>query len=222
MAKAPDDRLPTDRVPTWTEFVAAARRRAIAADLADMAGDAATNAGLLLKGARDEGWDVVVPGTGYDMDGGGAAARSLMVIGGPRGALDEAVLVVPDGAPDAPEPTVPAFLFGVADAPWDEAENLNEVTFHCDPSEEPSFSTFTIDLVLAEIGWGFPDFREPTHGWASWIGDELIVAWAEPGNDDQGAARRTIEGVGDRAVSQAFWVRLARTIALARGVDDGL
>jgi hypothetical protein len=216
------DRLPLDRTPTWAQLLAAARRRAAVVGMEDLANDAEANAGVLLKGARDEGWDVVIPGSGYD-DCGLSHVPAVIILGGPGGPLEEAVWVAPEGpSRTGEEPPVTEFLFQLADGDCFDPEMLYEVRFDSDPLEGRPFSTFRMDLVLTESTWGFPDFREPTHGWASWLGDELIVAWTEPGNDDQGAQKTTIEGSDDLAFSQAFWVRLARAIALVRGLDGGL
>ena len=101
------DRLPADRVPTWAELCAAAGRRAVTAGQEGLLDAPWPNAGLLQKGARDEGWDVVIPGTGHD------AAES-------------------PSAPDAgPELPTGAFLFHLPDVDWNDPEILFEVRFHC-------------------------------------------------------------------------------------------
>lgn len=45
----------------------------IVAGFEDLLDGPEPNAGLLLKGARDEDWDIVIPGTGYDATGSGCA-----------------------------------------------------------------------------------------------------------------------------------------------------
>ena len=48
------------------------------------------------------------------------------------------------------------------------------------------------------------------------------MTWTASGNDDQDAAVCSIGGMNERAISQAFWLELARTVARVRGEDDGL
>lgn len=126
------DRLPADRVPTWAELCAAAGRRAVTAGQEELLDAPGPNAGLLLKGARDEGWDVVIPGTGYDLGESGRVPTGVIVLAGPYGPLEPDAWVAPDAAPDA-GPGLPtgAFLFHMPDVDWNDPEILFEIRFHC-------------------------------------------------------------------------------------------
>jgi hypothetical protein len=94
-----------------------------------------------------------------------------------------------------------------------EAQACREITFDCDPTDEPSFSTFSTEVVVPDGFWGFPDFREPTHGWASWLGSELVIAWTRPGDELQECGKQSFSPPEYGVFYTGFWVALARCIA---------
>lgn len=173
--------------------------------------------------ALEAGWDLIVPGTGYDLSlGQGRPPTCAVVVAGPTGRLSPAAIVSADETTGRPDTTPTSFLIYVPEVDQGDDGLMYEVTFHCEPSESLTYLTYDIDIVSPESDWGVPDFREPTHGWASWLGDELIVAWSEAGNDDQGAKRLTLEEIARGPGDAGFLVALARAIIVARVLDDGL
>lgn len=176
------------------------------------------NAGYLLKAAAVEGWDIVIPGTGYEDNS--ESAEEIVILAGPSGTLEYPVRIArhPDEEIDEDKVDV-AFLFLpdpgsvlTEESDW-EAQACREITFDCDPTDEPSFSTFSTEVVIPDGFWGFPDFREPTHGWASWLGSELVIAWTRPGDELQECRKQSFSPPEYGVFYTGFWVALARCIA---------
>jgi hypothetical protein len=169
------------------------------------------NPAYIAKAAAADGWDIVIPGSGYDYDDPRATPEEVIVLAGPDGPVEPVVrLRLADGSAINDDALVASFYF-LADPSDPEAEYSQEISF--DGDLEMSNSGFSLDLVLPERSWGFPDFREPTLGWVSCQGSQVVCAWARPGDELQGTWEATIEGLDDGPEHQRFWVTVAREIA---------
>lgn len=175
------------------------------------------NAGMLVDGAAHLGWDAIVPGTDFDYDSRPGEPESVLLLGRLGGKPIEPLAIRANGEPAAVQSPVAEFLFATPGADWIDPSMFNEVRFRCDPDEEPSFTTFEVDLVLPGASWGPPDFRETTHGWMSWLGEDFVMSWTEPGNDFQGTRTLRVHQGNDDTSAQWFWVRAARAFIYLHG-----
>jgi hypothetical protein len=168
------------------------------------------NPGHLVKAAAADGWDVIIPGANYDYDEGREPAEEVIILAGPTGPLDPIVRVkLADRSSLNDDRPVSSFFFLVdpADPDFDYG---HEIRF--DGDLEMGYSGFQLDIVLAERSWGFPDMREPTIGWLSCQGSEVVCAWARPGEAAQGTWEATID-VDSGPEDQRYWVAVAREVA---------
>jgi hypothetical protein len=167
------------------------------------------NPAHLVKAAAAEGWDVLIPGNGYDYPP--ATPEEIVIVAGPAGPIDP-IVRLPVGDRSAPEEgTLYEPFFFLTDPSGYESDYCSEISF--EGALEMGYSGFVLAVVLSERSWGMPDFRESMVGWVSHSGGEVVCAWALPGEYAQGTWERTVSGLDDGPEHPRFWLTIAREIA---------
>jgi hypothetical protein len=183
------------------------------------------NAALLALAASRAGWDIIIPGSGYDFetpfrppDQEPSLAAEVVVAAGPDGPLDTSISVtLANGA--TTELEWPAERFFYLDNSLSGQLDQYEIAFE-NQDLDAGYSAFTIRFVKADEPWGFPDFRDPLYGWVSCVGSSVACAWAFPLGDDEahGVWQESIDALGGLdKTAQAYWVTVARAVMARLG-----
>ena len=175
------------------------------------------NVAHMIRGAACDGWDVIAPGDGWDCSlSKPMTVPALIVVSGPDGPLDEAVRVDADGTNSVDDQPMSEFLY-LFDPVNERDGIMEEVGFRL--SEGEDHGTFQSFLSLPDADWGFPDFREITHGWVAYGHGEVVVAWTRPGDAESGCTHGVFEDEDEsRVATQRVLLALARaTVRAERG-----